>query len=467
MAITFRNLTTGEEISVSNIKAIPDGKYKFSVRGKGCGTKFLNRNVCLLRDEDVADGTILTVADGWEAVGAPKARAPRKPRAPKAEPTTTTEPMTTTEPNTVEPLPVVNEPSTEPVLEPTTATAATMMAIAGVKAKSLAKKYGEMAKDIIENTAEILKETVKASVNADDVNKIVDGRMTAWEEKMRSMQVVQTIEVKQPTGITKQMTGVFSKGFKVYVNLVGAKKPLYFYGPAGCGKSYMAKQIANGLGLDYYETSQAMFAHDLKGYGDAKGEYVSTPFYKAFSKGGVFFLDEVDASAPEALVVLNNAIANGRFDFPVIGMIEAHPNFRVIAAGNTRMTGATLAYTARQCQDTSFKNRFFFELVGYDERIELALAGGDKNIVEFAHDIRKAARETNILQLCSYRQISDMATLLPCVEGDLKHIIRGSVLQEKEVDEANILYQRLEHKNNPWAKAMAEEIEEMKKEEVW
>ena len=60
-----------------------------------------------------------------------------------------------------------------------------------------------------------------------------------------------------------------------------------------------------------------------------------------------------------------------------------------------------------------------------------------------------------------------MATLLPCVEGDLAHIIRGSVLQEKEVDEANILYQRLEHKSNRWAMAMAECIEEMKKEEVW
>ena len=564
MAISFRNVSTGETISVSNIKAIPDGKYKFSVRGKGCGKKFFNRNICLLHDADVADGTILSVAPEWEPVDTPKVRAPRAPKAKKAEPTpepatepepagpvveptpTTSEPVTSlrdawesyknrypeevilmrcgdfyetygcdaqilakvcsigltvrpdgvtiagfphraldtylpkliraghrvaifddtnSEPNTVAPLPIVSAP--EPAAEPNMATAATVAALAGVKAKSLAKKYGEMASDIIANTAEILRESVKATVNADDVNKIVDGRMAAWEEKMRSMQVVQTIEVKQPTGITKQMTGVFSKGFKVYVNLVGAKKPLYFYGPAGCGKSYMAKQIADALGLDYYETSQAMFAHDLKGYGDAKGEYVSTPFYKAFSGGGIFFLDEVDASAPEALVVLNNAIANGRFDFPVIGMVTAHENFRVIAAGNTRMTGATLAYTARQCQDTSFKNRFFFELVGYDERIELAIAGGDKDIVEFAHDIRKAARETNILQLCSYRQISDMATLLPCVEGDLKHIIRGSVLQEKEVDEANILYQRLEHKNNPWAKAMAEEIEEMKKEEVW
>ena len=165
--------------------------------------------------------------------------------------------------------------------------------------------------------------------------------------------------------------------------------------------------------------------------------------------------------------MLNNAIANKRFDVPVIGNVEAHPNFRVIAAGNTRMTGATLAYTARQCQDTSFKNRFFFELVGYDERIELAIAGGDKEIVEFAHDLRKAARKTGILQLCSYRQIEDLATLQECCENDDAHLVRGSVLQEKEVDECNILYSNLEHKGNRWAKAMKKCIEDMKKEEVW
>lgn len=480
MAISFKNKNTGEVISVSNIKALGDNRFKFSVREKPCGQKFLNRNVCLLLEEHVADGSILIMNPDWELAEPVKVSKPRKAKA-KSAPEPTTEPVAEPEPEpapepatepVVEPVAEPSEPSftldpAEPVAEPTTeptptvATAATAFTLIGVKAKALRKKYGEMAEEIIEATTEILKATVKASVNAEDVIKLVDARLKALNACFT------TLVVKQATGVTKTLKGVFHKSFKIFINLVNAGKPLYFYGPAGCGKSYMAKQIADALGLDYYETSQAMFAHDLKGYGDAKGEYVSTPFYKAFSKGGVFFLDEVDASAPEALVVLNNAIANKRFDFPVIGMIEAHPNFRVIAAGNTRMTGATLAYTARQCQDTSFKNRFFFELVGYDERIEMAICGGDKDIVEFAHDIRKAARETNILQLCSYRQITDMATLVECVEGNLAHIVRGSVLQEKEADEVNILYQHLEHKDNKWARAMKQCYDEMLNEEVW
>lgn len=301
-----------------------------------------------------------------------------------------------------------------------------------------------------------------AQIDMDEVKKLIEVEVDKISSKVRKLQ----FEVVSPQG-THQVNGVTNKDFEVFCNLVNAGKPLYMYGPAGCGKSYTAKQIAEALGLDYYETSQAMFAHELKGYGDAKGEFVPTAFYRAFTKGGLFFLDEVDASAPEALVVMNNAIANKRFDFPVIGNVDAHPNFRVIAAGNTRMTGATIAYTARQMQDTSFKNRFFFALVGYDERIEREIAGGDMEIVNFAHDIRKAARDTNILQLCSYRQIEDLATLGKCCKDNDAYLLRGSVLQEKEVDEIQILFDHLSDKSNRWAKAMKEVISIVKNEEIW
>lgn len=307
-----------------------------------------------------------------------------------------------------------------------------------------------------------LQQPQKAEIDMDEIKKLIEEEVDKISSKVRKLQ----FEVVSPQG-THQVNGVTNKDFEVFCNLVNAGKPLYMYGPAGCGKSYTAKQIAEALGLDYYETSQAMFAHELKGYGDAKGEFVPTAFYRAFTQGGLFFLDEVDASAPEALVVMNNAIANKRFDFPVIGNVDAHPNFRVIAAGNTRMTGATIAYTARQMQDTSFKNRFFFALVGYDERIEREIAGGDMEIVNFAHDIRKAARDTNILQLCSYRQIEDLATLGKCCKDNDAYLLRGSVLQEKEVDEIQILFDHLNDKSNRWAKAMKEVISIVKNEEIW
>lgn len=301
-------------------------------------------------------------------------------------------------------------------------------------------------------------ESIKAQILGEVENQMQQLKTAVRNQATR-------LEISSPQG-THKVEGVFCDRFQQLLSVVQSGKPVYMYGPAGCGKSYTAKQVATALGLPYFETSQAMFAHDLKGYGDAGGNYVETPLYKAVKEGGLFFLDEVDASRPEALVVLNNLIANRRFDFPVVGNVDAHPNFRVMAAGNTRMTGASVQYTARQAQDASFKNRFFFSLFSYDERIERSLCGDDEVIIEFAHDLRNAARETGIEQLVSYRQITDLADLAGIVNDDV-YVLRGSVIQEKEADEIRMLYDALERKNNRWAKAMKALIDVVENEKVW
>ena len=455
MAIKVKNIQTQEVKEVSNTGFMPDGKlFVFS---KSTPTKrWLAKNPFFsLTGQILATGKyfkyelVFVEGQGYELADQNAAVTP-KPMAAAVEPQP--EPMNIPEP-TAEPT---AEPEPHAVVEPEPTPEPAPKVIAAAKApnmdavQALMASFGAQLQSALQPRADIDECAV-----IEIVKRELDKRANH----------VQHIQVASPNG-TANMTGVFAENFEYLVNIVSAGKPLYMYGPAGSGKSYTAKQIAEALGLDYYETSQAMFAHDLKGYGDAGGNYVATPFYKAFVNGGLFFLDEVDASAPEALVVLNNAIANRRFDFPVVGMVAAHQNFRVVAAGNTRMTGATMAYSARQMQDTSFKNRFFFEVMGYDKHIELELAGGDKDIVEFAHDLRKAARETQIMQLCTYRQIQDMAQLDGCCKSDA-HLLRGSVLQEKEIDEIEILRDRLEHKNNRWAKAMGKVADIVRSEEIW
>lgn len=452
MAIKVKNIATGEVKEVANT-GLMDGKL--FVFGKNEPTRWATKyEYFKLTGNILASGAYnkyeIEFVDGmgYELCALTPTRT-RKATAKVAEPAQNSQVTPEPEPNS-EPTPNPTakvEPTPEPVTQNVQQVATT-----NSEDFEMVMQLMAMMKGLRQP------QQVTAQVDEAQVRDIVKEEVAKQEPRV--------IEVKSKAG-TAQISGVVSEHYNVHCNIVNAGKPLYLYGPAGCGKSYEAKQIAEGLKMDYYETSQAMFAHELKGYGDAKGEFVPTAFYRAFSGGGVFFLDEVDASAPEALVVLNNAIANKRFDFPVIGNIEAHPDFRVIAAGNTRMTGATMAYTARQMQDTSFKNRFFFDLVGYDERIEKEIAGGDMEIVEFAHDLRKAARTTQILQLCSYRQIEDLATLQECCGGDDAYLLRGSVLQEKEIDECNILYNALEHKQNRWAKAMKKCMDVMKNEDIW
>lgn len=198
---------------------------------------------------------------------------------------------------------------------------------------------------------------------------------------------------------------------------------VYLYGPAGTGKSHLAKQVAKRLNLDYYEESKIENAFDLKGFVDARGEYVWTAFAKAYVNGGLFFLDEYDASNSNATTAFNNALAGTGFTFPGIGYKIKHENFRVIAAGNTIGHGAArdkygIEYCARNMQDAATLTRFPIKIeCDYCEEIERFLTYpyiGEKStaLIEFVHGLRAATAATSVQCTCSYREIEAMAKLL-------------------------------------------------------
>ena len=124
-----------------------------------------------------------------------------------------------------------------------------------------------------------------------------------------------------------KLKGIFHKDFDKICNIVANDIPLMLVGGAGAGKNYTLEQVAKGLGLTFYSTNAINQEYKLTGFIDANGIYHETEFYKAFKDGGMFFLDEIDASSPEALIILNSAIANRYFDFP-IGRIETNKDFR-------------------------------------------------------------------------------------------------------------------------------------------
>lgn len=191
--------------------------------------------------------------------------------------------------------------------------------------------------------------------------------------------------------------------------------PVYLVGPAGSGKNHTLEQIAWELGLDFYFTNSVQQEYKLTGFIDAGGNYHETEFYRAFVNGGIFFLDEMDASIPEVLVLLNAAIANRYFEFPGKGKVEAHENFRVVAAGNTVGNGADEQYSGRLVLDQATLDRFAIIEFDYDMNIELALAKGNAELVTFIRELRKQAREKGIRATFSYRCI----TMVTKLEGKL------------------------------------------------
>lgn len=239
--------------------------------------------------------------------------------------------------------------------------------------------------------------------------------------------------------------------FDTIMAYVKKQIPVYLYGPAGSGKNVICEQIARDLGLDFYFTNSVMDPCEIEGYRDAAGVYHETEFYRAFTRGGVFMLDEADGSIPEAMIRLNAALANRYFVFGGKRYI-AHPDFRVIAAGNTIGEGATEEYNGRCKMDAATLDRFASVKIDYCKDIEKAVSNGDRDILEFVRDLRKSAAKNHISMILGYRcmkRLAEMKNALPA--GAL---IQQCIMKGKDVDEQKILWEGLTHKENPYAAAL-------------
>ena len=285
--------------------------------------------------------------------------------------------------------------------------------------------------------------------------EVLDKVMPEIEKKVKDTYgFLPTIhEIKMPER-TYKFTEPLHEKFDEVTAIVSQDIPVYLTGKAGTGKNVICKQVAKALGLDFYFTNAVTQEYKLTGFIDANGTYQSTQFYQAFTKGGLFFLDEMDASVPETLVILNAAIANRYFDFPT-GKVDAHPDFRVVAAGNTVGTGADSEYTGRYCLDEASLDRFAIVEVNYSRQIEDALSNGDSALVNFAHNFRDITEKAGLKCLFSYRTITRIAKLKDMLP--LEEVLKISLLKGLDVDDINVLKSELKSRgmaSNPYGLAI-------------
>ena len=241
----------------------------------------------------------------------------------------------------------------------------------------------------------------------------------------------------------KELPGVQHSKFETVLKFVANDEPVYLAGPAGSGKNVICKQIAEALGLDFYFSNAVTQEYKLTGFTDANGKFHESQFYKAFTKGGVFMLDEMDASIPEVLIILNAAIANRYFDFPApIGKVEAHKDFRVIAAGNTYGHGADSDYVGRNALDAASLDRFAMIEIDYDERIEMNVTNGNKELVNFCHAFRKSAQKNGMGITVSYRAMSRIAKMEAVL--DKIETLKSCLIKGMEKDDLKMLKENME-----------------------
>lgn len=289
----------------------------------------------------------------------------------------------------------------------------------------------------------VLEQAVIGLIAKTQSEKIESEIMGSVESKVRDFikEEYGSIERKITTvvdGVPVPMKGIQHDRFETVLKFVANDEPVFLTGPAGSGKNVLCKQVAEALGLKFYFTNAVTQEYKLTGFTDAMGNFQETQFYKAFTNGGLFMLDEIDASIPEVLVILNAAIANRYFDFPApIGYVEAHPDFRVIAAGNTTGHGADFEYIGRNQLDAASLDRFAVVRVGYSEAIENNVAGGDAELATFCREFRRSAHNSGQQVIVSYRAIGRLAKMTQILS--LEEAIETCLVKGLEKDDVNII----------------------------
>ena len=271
-------------------------------------------------------------------------------------------------------------------------------------------------------------------MNLDDVREGISKRLREEFGFEPIRHVVQVANIEHEVG------GIVHNKFQTVLHYVANDIPIYLYGEAGSGKNVLCEQVAEALGMDFHFMNSVTDEFKISGFIDAYGKYHETEFYKAFKNGGIFFLDELDASAPEVLVCLNAAIANRYFAFPN-GKVEAHPDFRVIAAGNTLGTGADASYTGRMQLDAASLNRFVVVEVEYDRNIDMLCAGNDEQLVKFICEFRKVTKDIGLPVVASYRNISQLRVAQEAIP--LEECLRQCLCKEMNQDDINIVHERM------------------------
>lgn len=262
---------------------------------------------------------------------------------------------------------------------------------------------------VIENGRNILKEVSSEQLNkirelllehsllehsAKKVSKIEieEGTISAFDESI-------PIKNRYEKIMSLKQNSLYHECFDKVVKDLLLKKSVYLVGASGNGKSYLIYQIAKMLGLKIYNIGFVVDEYtSFKGYNDANGIYVPTPFYYAFKYGGLLFVDEIDNSESKALVEMNKFVENFGYKeylFPNGELVKPHPNFRLIAAGNTWGEGADEAYSSREKLDYATIRRFDRIEFTIDKKLEKNLYNLDKELYEFIEAYRRVLETKN------------------------------------------------------------------------
>jgi cobaltochelatase CobS len=226
--------------------------------------------------------------------------------------------------------------------------------------------------------------------------------------------------------------------FPSLMRKLSAGENVMIVGDAGTGKTHACEQAAKALGLTLHVQGAVSYAHELLGYKTATGEYLRTPTREAFEHGGLLLIDEADASAPEAPLVINSLLANGFAAFPD-ALVKKHPDFICVLNTNVDGSGATMQYSGRVRMDGAFLDRFVMQRWAIDPAIEKDLACGQLEWLAAVRAVREYVKTHQIADvIATPRAVTKGARLLAAGETR-EEVLTACLMRGALVDQwANI-----------------------------
>lgn len=226
--------------------------------------------------------------------------------------------------------------------------------------------------------------------NKEDAKELVDKLEKKQEEEKRLKEIQFSFQSLEPEDKLKKL-------------IEAGMNNIWIVGPAGCGKSTIARNIAKELDIPYLCISCGIgtSATEFTGYKYPTRE--ATKFAEFYAKKSLILIDEMTALDPSVAQVINAALANGEIE-TTTGTVLRHSECIIVATSNTFGSGADRQYVANNQLDVSTIDRFTGAIieVDYSKKYESQF---DQEVRDYIHLLRDCIKTNSLRRIASTRMI--------------------------------------------------------------